>query len=323
VHEQTIDPNWPHYLYGDITDPQSGIMVETTSIPSNPQPFNGFVFTTGSHKSLKGVRQYPVPPEALAGRYHLYGDSSAFKIMGAQEIVEFLVEDGAIPYNIIEEVCSNYAHIPARPSKGKVFPGSVSEEDDIEAYHPPVVNPFVQRPAAVQQLAPKPFVAAPAPQQETPPWEMPEGLSTPPPAMVAPEERFWVSVNGNTEDEPITRSEVQSLISMHPGSTFMLCGTGTGSAWQTPAEAGFTVQVNKPKPPALPKPVAPPPALPSITSTPPPVVAVNTSTPSVSVLTDEEQAEYTDLKAQFDAGTLPTSDLMKFVKYVNRIEKKA
>jgi hypothetical protein len=129
-------------------------------------------------------------------------------------------------------------------------------------------------------------------------------------------------MNGNTEDEPITRSEAQELISMHTASTFMVCGTGIGCAWQTPAEAGFTVRANKPKPPALPQPVASPPALPSVTSAPPPVV-VNTSAPVVSAFSDEEQAEYTELKAQFDAGTLQTSDLMKFVKYVNRIEKKA
>jgi hypothetical protein len=258
----------------------------------------------------------------MAGRYHLYGDNSAFKIMGAQEIVEFLVEDGAIPYHLIEEVCSNYAHIPARPSKAKVFPGSTSDEDDIESYHPPVVNPFTQHPPAAQQITSTPFVAAPIIQQEAPPWEAPEAPSTPPPAKVAAEERFWVSMNGNTEDEPITRSEAQELISMHTASTFMVCGTGIGCAWQTPAEAGFTVRANKPKPPALPQPVASPPALPSVTSAPPPVV-VNTSAPVVSAFSDEEQAEYTELKAQFDAGTLQTSDLMKFVKYVNRIEKKA
>lgn len=323
AHEQTIDPNWPHYLYGDITDPQSGVMVETTPIPSTPQPFNGFVFTSGSHKSLKGVRQYPVPPEAMTGRYHLYGDSSAFKVMGAQEIIEFLVEDGAIPYHLIEEVCSNYAHIPPSPSRAKVFPGSTSEED-LDSFRPPVANPFAQKPAAVQQAAPYRPPAPPVPvQQETPPWETPATLSPPPPAMVAPEERFWVSMNGNTEDEPITRSEAQSLISMHTTSTFMICGTDTKSVWQTPAEAGFVVQANKPKPPALPQPAPAPSSLPSITATPPPAVVAPVAPPSTSVLTDEEKVAYDELKAKFDAGTLPTSELMKFVQFVNRIEKKA
>ncbi len=326
AHEQTIDPNWPHYLYGDITDPQNGVMIETTSIPSNPQPFNGFVFTTGSHKSLKGVRQYPVPAEALAGRYHLYGDNSAFKIMGAQEIVEFLVEDGAIPYHLIEEVCSNYAHVPARPSKGTVFPGSTSEEDDMDSYRPPVANPFAQKPAAP---AIKPALP-PVPTAEAPPWEMPAAMRTPPPPPALPEERFWVSMNGNIDDETYTRAEVQSIINKSPGHVFMLCSTGANSAWQTPAEAGFTVQAAKPKPPApppvmeappsLPQPVAAP-ALPAMVSTPPPVAAVKTAAPAASVLTDEERAEYAALKVLFDAGTLPTSDLMKFVQYVNRVEK--
>jgi hypothetical protein len=326
AHEQTIDPNWSNYLYGDITDPQSGVMVETTSIPSNPQPFNGFVFTTGSHKSLKGVRQYPVPPEALAGRYHLYGDNSAFKIMGAQEIVEFLVEDGAIPYHLIEEVCSNYAHVPARPNKGTVFPGSASEEDDMDSYRPPVVNPFAQKPAA-PAIKPAP---APVHTTEAPPWEMPASMNTPPPPPAPAEERFWASMNGNIDDNTYTRPEVQDIINKNPGYTFMLCSTGANSAWQTPAESGFTVQVNKPKPPApppamsappsLPQPVAAP-VLPAMASTPPPVVSATNAASTVSALTDEERAEHVKLKAQFDAGTLPTADLMKFVQYVNRIEK--
>jgi hypothetical protein len=137
-------------------------------------------------------------------------------------------------------------------------------------------------------------------------------------------------MNGNIDDNTYTRPEAQDLINKNPGHTFMLCATGANSAWQTPAESGFTVQVNKPKPPApppamsappsLPQPVAAP-VLPAMTSTPPPVVAATKAAPSTSVLTVEEQAEYADLKAKFDAGILPTSDLMKFVQYVNRIEK--
>ena len=319
AHEQTIDPNWPHYLYGDITDPQTGVMVETTSIPSTPQPFNGFVFTTGSHKSLKGTRQYPVPPEALAGRYHLYGDNSAFKVMGAQEIVDFLVEDGAIPYHLIEEVCSNYTHVPPRPSKAKVFPGSASEEDDIDSYRPPVVNPFMQKPAAPAAPVAKP-APMPAPPQEAPPWEMPASMHTPPPPPAPAEERLWVSMNGNIDDNTYTRSEVQDLINRNPGHTFMLCSTGANSAWQSPVEAGFTVPSNKPQPPPMPKPSAPP-ALPTMLSTPPPVVAAAQANPAASALTPEELEEYNGLKVQFDAGTLATPDIMKLVKFANRIEK--
>jgi hypothetical protein len=324
AHEQTIDPNWPHYLYGDITDPNTGIFVETTSIPSNPQPFNGFVFTTGSHKSLKGVRQAPVPAEALAGRYHLYGDNSSFKIMEAQEIVEFLVEDGAIPYNIIEEVCSNYAHVPARPSKAKVFPGASAEDEDMDSYRPPVVNPFVQKPVA-PAIKPAP---TPVHTTEAPPWEIPASMSTPPPPPAPAAERFWVSMNGNIDDATYTRPEVQDLINKNLGHTFMFCSTGANSAWQSPGEAGFSTPPNKPMPPPLPSAniaAAPQPAavptIPAMPSTPPPVLPVKQAAPSPSALTAEELAEYNTLKATFDQGSLSTPDLTKFVKYASRIEK--
>jgi hypothetical protein len=137
-------------------------------------------------------------------------------------------------------------------------------------------------------------------------------------------------MNGNIDDNTYTRPEVQDIINKNPGHTFMLCSTVANSAWQTPAESGFTVQVNKPKPPApppamsappsLPQPVAAP-VLPAMASTPPPVVSATNAASTVSALTDEERAEHAKLKSQFDAGTLPTADLMKFVQYVNRIEK--
>jgi hypothetical protein len=137
-------------------------------------------------------------------------------------------------------------------------------------------------------------------------------------------------MDGNIDDDTYSRPQIQSLIDKNPGHVFMFCATGADSAWQSPVEAGFKVEVSKPKPPApppaisapppLPKPVAPP-ALPNMPSTPPPVVAVASAAPSSSALTAEEQAEHDALKAQFDAGSLPSADLMKFVQYVQRMEK--
>lgn len=318
AHEQILDQKWPNYLYGDITDPSNGVMVDTASIPSNPQPFNGFVFTNGSHKSLKGVRQQPVPHEALVGRYHLYGDNSAFKIMGAQEIVDFLVEDGAIPYHLIEEVCSNYAHVPARPSKAKVFPGS-TEEEDINSFTPPVPNPFNKQGIAAKAQA----VAASHKVDDTPPWEAPQVMKAPPPTpqpAVTQEEKYWVSMNGNVDDDLHSRFEVQDMINKNPGQAFMLCEQNSNT-WQSPVEARFTVSaVTKPKPPAPPV-VAALPTPPAMPSTPPPVVSVPKAVAAANPLTEKEMQEYTVLKEKFDAGTLPNNELPALISYVNRVEK--
>ena len=327
AHEQILDQNWSNYLYGDITDPQNGIMVDTASIPSNPQPFNGFVFTSGSHKSLKGVRQQPVTQEALAGRYHLYGDNCAFKIMGAQEIVEFLVEDGAIPYHLIEEVCSNYAHVPPRPSKAKVFPGS-SEEEDINSFVPPVSNPFSPQGIVAKAKA----IAASHKAVDNPPWAS-DPAPTVKPTAPAPtttqdpvdtqEEKYWVSLNGNVDDDVYSRSEVQNLINKNPGQVFMLCEQNS-ETWQSPVEARFTVAaVNKPKPPPLSaaKPAGPPPLpTPAMPPAAAPVIPQPVAAPAAAALSEEEQAELNQLKAMFDAGTLPTSDIPKYIKLVHKLE---
>ena len=327
AHEQILDQSWPNYLYGDITDPYNGILVETVSIPSSPQPFNGFVFTSGSHKSLKGVRSQPVTQAALAGRYHLYGDNSALKIMPAQEIVDFLVEDGSIPYHLIEEVCSNYANVPARPNKATVFPGA-DEEEDINSFVPPVSNPFSPQGIAAKTKA----IAASHKAVDNPPWAS-DPAPTVKPTAPAPtttqdpvdtqEEKYWVSLNGNVDDDVYSRSEVQNLINKNPGQVFMLCEQNS-ETWQSPVEARFTVAaVNKPKPPPLSaaKPAGPPPLpTPAMPPAAAPVIPQPVAAPAAAALSEEEQAELNQLKAMFDAGTLPTSDIPKYIKLVHKLE---
>ena len=192
----------------------------------------------------------------------------------------------------------------------------------MDSFTPPVANPFTQ-PIAV---------AKPQVTQDTPPWAVaaePVKAAPPPmPTNVAQEPKYWVSTNGNVDNETFTRTEVQRIISTGPGQTFMVCGTAENSAWQSPVEAGFSAPVSKPKPPAMPsepvaampKPAAPP-ALPPTTSTPPPVMPPLQASPAAAVLTEEEKQDYADLKAKFDAGSLPSAELMKFLQYVHRIEK--
>ena len=134
-------------------------------------------------------------------------------------------------------------------------------------------------------------------------------------------------MNGNVDDAVYSRAEVQDLINKNPGRAFMLCEQNSDT-WQSPVEARFTVAAaNKPKPPPPPAATAPQPqaaVLPTpsvMPSTPPPVVPAPQNTTASNPLSPEEMQEYNTLKVQFDAGTLPPNDLMKFVKYVHRVEK--
>lgn len=310
AHEQILDKNWPNYLYGDITDPQNGIMVDTLSIPSNPQPFNGFAFTSGSHKSLKGIRQQPVPMEALAGRYHLYGPQSVFKIMSVQEIVDFLVDDGAIPHHLIEEVCSNYARVPAAPSRATVFPGASNDEEEANAYVPPSPFSAPKEPSHKQADAQPPAYRQPAP----------------PPSMPAarPATKYWVVMNDNPDSELYTREEVQDIIMRNAGSRFMLCESD-GSTWRDPLELDFSVPPAPTTPPPMPKVSdrpTPPPMPPAASQSAPPMVQTPKPVSAAGNISAEDMEKYKELKAMFENGTLPPKDLAAFVKLVNMIEAK-
>jgi hypothetical protein len=305
AHEPPLDNNWTNYLYGDITDPNNGIMVDTVSIPSNPQPFNGFIFTSGSHKSTKGVRQYPVPPEALTGRYQLYGDQSAFKIMQPQEIVDFLVEDGAIPYHLIQEVCSHYCNVPAPPSRAKVFPGTQDEgleDDDIPPFAMPVSN---------KAPAPPPVIAAPPPQA----------------AVGAPAKKYWMTMDGSIFGNTlISFHEAQNIIMSNPANVFMVSLEGTNT-WQDAIEAGFSVPPKPSAPPPMPPPPPPlptptPPAftLPSIQPTAAPVIQQKQATEETKVVVNaEEEAEMNAIRIKFESNTATTQEISKYMQYIQRV----
>lgn len=214
AHERVLDSDWPEYLFGDITNPDTGLIIDTVSLPSSPQPFNGIIFTAGSHKSSKGVQSRAVPEEALVKRVHFYGDDMGFKIRSAQEIVDFLVEDGSVPYYLIQEVCSNYANVPPEPSKAKVFAGSnaAANNEEEEAYVPR--RPVYSEPAPVKQAQPAP--AAPASKPEV--------------------TAYWVSVNGS-KAEKYTEAQVQEVVD-HDYSSVRLCKVGD-KQWKQPSEFGF------------------------------------------------------------------------------------
>ena len=304
-HEQPLDSNWPNYLYGDITDPNNGIMIDTVSIPSNPQPFNGFIFTSGSHKSTKGVRQYPVPAEALTGRYQMYGDNSVFKIMQAQEIVDFLVEDGAIPYHLIQEVCSNYCNVPAQPSRAKVFPGAHDEEhmdDDIPPFAMPVINK-----APVVAVAPSPVVSAI------------------PSVPAVPVKKYWVTFDGQIQgNTSLPYSEVQTIIMNNPGKSIMVNIEGT-SNWQDAVEAGFSVPPKPsapPPPPPMPTPAAPAFVLPSMLPTAAPVIPKKQVAEEQPAVSAEEEAEMQAIRIKFNDNVATPQEISKYMQYVQRLEKK-
>lgn len=162
------DPRWPQFLLGDVTDPETGLIVTATLITSVPQrkKFNGFLFQTQEkfrHK-LEGTEARSVSTEILAGRSLLLSDESVFKILTYQELVDFMLADGAVPQEVIKIACSHMANVTGRDNSRPVH------------VVPPTQRiPAITAPAAVNFEAEEPF-KTPAPVTPTPPK-----VSSPPP----------------------------------------------------------------------------------------------------------------------------------------------
>lgn len=287
AHEQIIDPNWENYLFGDITDPQTGLAVETTSIPSNPQPFNGFVLASGSHKSLKNVRSVPVPKDCLPNRAQFFGPNNCFKLMSAQEIVDFLVEDGSIPYFLIQEVCSNYANVPPQPKTNVMVSYAESEEE--EAYIPSIPTRSFTPPSN-----PEPVVKP-----------------TPAPKQVSNEAPVYWYKEGPASPVKKTKAEAMAALRTVDPDTVKVCLVGSNK-WVHPFVEGLAE-------PKAPEPVvedeAPPPLdddapPPFEVDEAPPVKVVASAAPVVAVkagkesgLTKEMEAELAVLEEEFGSQT--------------------
>ncbi len=112
------DPKWPQFLLGDVTDPETGIVVTVSLITSVPQrkKFNGFIFQQngGNRHTLEGISVKSITTEVLAARQLLLSDESVFKILSYQELVDFILEDGAIPQEVIKTACSHMANVTGR-----------------------------------------------------------------------------------------------------------------------------------------------------------------------------------------------------------------
>jgi len=122
--DEIITPEWKTYLYGDITDPDTGstIFTRAYSDSTNPMLSFGRLYVASKPNYLDGRQPWPLGDEKdkiLAGRYDICDDSNITRIRTYDEVLELVVNDGAVPYQIIERACKPHGDIPA-PPKGIV-----------------------------------------------------------------------------------------------------------------------------------------------------------------------------------------------------------
>lgn len=142
---QPFDADWPHFLYGDPTHPDHAI--EVTSMEYTPaQGFPGtalnlgeMTMTSPGTMSLSSKRVI-ITEDMLSGRYELNDIENVLHIPTYEEMVDLLVEEAIIPYNLIKTVCST-KYNGAFPSAGGTRPSSASALAPAPAPAPAPVTP--------------------------------------------------------------------------------------------------------------------------------------------------------------------------------------
>jgi hypothetical protein len=191
-----------------------------------------------------GSSVFSVEPAVLAQRKVL--DHNLFEWMSYQEIVDLIVEDGTIPYELVSAACSHLANIPpekkrvqysvANPAHVNINPAALG------SFALPTTAP-VQAPV-LPTMAP---VAAPAiPVMQAPVFNVPTmpapQLPVMPPVMAAPvvEAKYWFAVIG-TQNPPqlLTESQAKSqLTAVGDKARFM---AEAGGDWKTPQQMGWGI----------------------------------------------------------------------------------
>lgn len=163
-----VDPTWPNYLFGDVTSPAYGswATVQKTVFNTANMADAGFHFSK-KKDTLISHTPWPIDLDAewgqayLQGRYD-FGDPGIVKILTAEEILDWVVADGFIPYELIEHACKNRWTVPADPCGATHFP---PQEDSgggtFQAPAPAVSRPSA--PAAPAQRVSAPPVSTPRP----------------------------------------------------------------------------------------------------------------------------------------------------------------
>ena len=239
AQQPVTNDEWANmFMLGDITSPLYGLMATVQStqlgtISTAAMHFSQSAFLLQGHQSFAIDPNSPFGKSVLAGRYNFFSDK-VLKILPFQDLVELMVADGSIPYDLIQEALCNVCAVPARPANAPsavsspgASPGGFAPPPQAfvpppvaapaqQAFNPPTPQQQAQAwaPPAVQQVSGQasPVVSATTLAQATnppasqpaawtpppPPVQQTAWVPPPPPAPVAPVVKYYVVENGQT-----------------------------------------------------------------------------------------------------------------------------
>lgn len=121
------DPENADYLLGDVTHPDHALEFTTKAIEAKGRTGNTFqavivdfgnlVAAPGGGKQLN-CKEVTIPENILAGRLDLADCDNVLHIPTYDEIVDMLIEDGMVPFELINLVCGPKCSKPLQPKEG-------------------------------------------------------------------------------------------------------------------------------------------------------------------------------------------------------------
>lgn len=162
-----LTPAFDDFLFGDITDPLTGSILSVSLKSTGIGPdFAGFNISD-DNMNLPGRRAIPaglITPEILAKRAVL-NDTDYIDVWSYQRIVDFLIEDGQIPINIIRDGVKPGTIVEPKTS----FQG----QEPVEQYQPQpqVAQPQMNIPVSAPESRPTVSVETKAVVVETNPQQ--------------------------------------------------------------------------------------------------------------------------------------------------------
>ncbi len=110
LQPRSSHPIWQNYLFGDVTHPTEGLAagVSLSQVGTISTYCVNYSRQDGTHV---GLQPLPIDASHLAAR-HVLGSPNTLHIMTYQEIVDWMVQDGFLPHELIQAACGMRASVP-------------------------------------------------------------------------------------------------------------------------------------------------------------------------------------------------------------------
>lgn len=141
-----LDPVWGKYMLGDVTSLTHGAIANISKRQVGTVSPWCFDYTTNK-QAATGYISHPMDPAdaatqaILTSRKDLMDTEKVLKFLSYQEIVELIVADGKIPYNLIAEACGGRCNMPPAPKQNTAVSSPGADPSGAPASTPPGAAP--------------------------------------------------------------------------------------------------------------------------------------------------------------------------------------